>query len=453
MRSVREITQELGAKTKEIAPLAHKFVDGGLEGGELDQFRALHAEIETLTGEKLDAERLDQQARGAMDLNDSLTKSAGRVSGTLPQGEQRQRREERQEAESRYHSIGDAFIHSNQLDEYRGRVGMGGNSPAFRVGSFAEEHRAEMGETDGIAPEVRALVGNADFTGNLLMPQHLSGVVAPDFRPLPVRNLFAQGTTNANSVDFVKEGVRTNNAAEVAEATSLATGLKPESGFTLTTDNAPVRTIAHIIYATRQALDDVGQLRMLIDNFLIRGIEERIDRQLMIGNGTAPNLRGITATTGVQVLDAAYWTANPLPTAGASANQWDRLRRAMTRIRITGRARTSGIVMSPTLLEMASMQKDTAGNYLFAAGGPFGTGGFTSLWGVPVTEQEDLAANQAIVGDFARGAAVLDRLDAQIFVSDSNRDLFERNIITILGEARIAFPVFRPEAFANVTMS
>lgn len=449
MRSVREITAELGAKTKEIAPLAQRFVNDGLDGDDLDAFRNLHAQIETLTEEKSEAERLDQSARSAMSLHDDMTRSAGRVSGAVPvyganggNGSQ--------DEPTTYRSIGDAFANSPQLHEFRGRLGMGTNSPSFRVGSLNPDHRSELRDAKGIAPEVRALLTDTTFTGNLLQPQRLPGVVAPDLRPLPVRGLFANGTTDSNTVEFVKEGARTNNAAEVAEATLLTDGLKPESGFTLTQDSAPVRTIAHIIYATRQALDDIGQLRMLIDQFLIRGIEERIDRQLLLGNGTAPNLRGLLATTGVQVLDAAYWTANPLP---SGANEWDRLRRAMTRVRITGRGRTSGIVLSPSALERAAMIKDSTGQYLFPAGGPVGTGGIPTLWGVPVTEQEDLGANQAIVGDFARGAAVLDRLDAQIFVSDSNRDLFERNIITILGEARIAFPVFRPEAFANVTLA
>lgn len=447
-RALNEIKAEIASKTREMAPLIEKVVNGQASSDEYGIFETKKREIETLQGEKADAERsegLRDDAEQLRRLHDEYNRPAGEpISGKHGNGK-------RDDDNPRYRSIGDAFANSEQLKEFRSRLGAGSYSRAFRIGSTAPQHREESLRRDNIAPEVRALI-TSTTVDVAIEPDRRPEIITPDLRELPVRNLFTNGTTDSNTVEFVKMGTQTNNAAEVADPTDLTTGLKPESGFDLTEDSVPVVTIAHLTYAHRNALQDFGQLRMLIDQFLFRGLDERVDRQLLLGNGTSPNLRGLLSQSGIQVADAAYWTANPLPTAGAAANKWDRLRRMMTMVRINGRGRTTGMVLSPELLEEAAMAKDANGNYLFPAGGPFGTGGFTTLWGVPVTEQEDLAANQGIVGDFARGAAVLDRMDSQIFVSDSNRDLFERNIITILGETRIAFPVYRPETFVNGTI-
>ena len=447
MRTITEIKAEIASKTRTLAPLIEKVVNGQASTEEYADFETGKREIEQLQAEQSDAQRADN-ARGDAEelrrLSEEYNKPAGSISGQRA----RQGEGQRDDGESTYRSLGDAFANSEALEEFRGRVGQGRNSQGFRVGSLYPEHEGELNRTDDLAPEVRALMTSTTVT-DLILPDRIPGIITPDRAELPVRNLFTNGTTTSNTVEFVKEGVRTNNAAEVADATSLVTGQKPESGFTLTSDSVMVVTIAHIIYANRNALDDVGQLRMLIDEFLVRGIQERVDRQLLLGNGTSPNMRGLLNASGIQVADDAYFTANPLPT---DANKWDRLRRAMTMVRLTGRGRTTGMVLSPELLEEAAMAKDTSGKYLFPGGGPFG-GGFTTLWGVPVTEQEDLDPDQAVVGDFRRGAAVLDRMNAQIYASDSNRDLFERNIITFLGEARIAFPIFRPGVFVDVDMS
>src|SRR5690606_6870649 len=119
------------------------------------------------------------------------------------------------------------------LQEFRSRMGMGTNSRAFRVGSLLPEHEDELERTDGVEPEVRALMGSGLAGGELILPQRIPGIVQGDARPLPVRDLFTNGTTDSNTVEFVKMGAKTNNAAEVAEATSLTDGLKPESGFDL----------------------------------------------------------------------------------------------------------------------------------------------------------------------------------------------------------------------------
>jgi HK97 family phage major capsid protein len=90
------------------------------------------------------------------------------------------------------------------------------------------------------------------------------------------------------------------------------------------------------------------------------------------------------------------------------------------------------------------------GNYYGT--GPFGNGGTaTNLWGLRVVEDEHIAAGTALVGD-GRMAAVWDRMQAQIFIGTID-DQFVRNMLTILAEERLALTVFRPAAFAIVTLA
>lgn len=450
MKTLQEIRNELAAKTREQAPLAKKFLDGGLEGDELTRFRSLHAEIETLTGAKIDAERTEREnaddrraAQEAMRLNDEYNTPAGRSLSGRPTGD-------RSTDANDSRTIGERFVNSAEFRSYRDHGQRPGASSApVSVLSLYDGHAEEVDRRSGSGPtESRALV-TTPVVAPLIQPQRLPGIITPDLRELRVRDVFTNGRTDSNTIEFVKETGRTNNAAEVAEATSLVTGLKPESGFTLATDSAPVRTIATLIYITRTALADAAQMATYIDQLLRRFVEEREDRQLLLGDGVSPNLRGLNATPGILDLNGAYFTTT-MP------NPLDRLRRAKTRVRIAGRGRVSAFLLNPENVETFETLKTnaTAGNNEYAAlgGGPFGGPAGRTIWGTPFVENEDLPVNTAFAVD-GRAAAVFDRMDAQIYITDSNRDLFERNIITILCESRLAFPVFRPEAIARVALT
>lgn len=455
MRSVREISEAIAAKAKENAPLAARFVESGLDGEDLVAFRRNTSDLETLYGERADAERTESQrssdlaaAQRSLDADRHYNQSNGQRQGGRSGGN-----DQRQTEEEWSRSVGERFVHSEQFLNYRSNVRPGASSAPFQIGSFFEGHQDEVARRNGAGPEEqRALITSTTVT-TLIQPQRLPGVYAPELRELRIRELFANGRTGSNSVEFVKEASRTNNAAEVAEATDLTTGAKPESGFTLAVDTAPVRTIATLMYITRAALDDADQMQSYIDQLLRRFIEEREDKQLLVGNGTSPNLTGLLNVSGIQNLDASYWTASPLPTP---ANKLDRLRRGKTRIRIGGRGRATAFILHPDNVEEFELMKtnSTGGNNEYAGlgGGPFGNADGNRIWRLPFVESEDLSVNTAVALD-GSAAMVMDRMDAQTYVTDSNRDLFERNIITILVESRIAFPVFFPSRIAKIALA
>ncbi|XYD07776.1 phage major capsid protein [Methylobacterium sp. NMS12] len=104
--------------------------------------------------------------------------------------------------------------------------------------------------------EVKALTSATGSGGALVTPARQPGIVALPQRPMTVRGLLAPGETESNLVQFVRQTVRTNNAATVAEG-----ALKPESVISYEEAEAAVRTIAHWIPISRQLFDDVPALR------------------------------------------------------------------------------------------------------------------------------------------------------------------------------------------------
>lgn len=257
-------------------------------------------------------------------------------------------------------------------------------------------------------------------------------------RPLVIRDLITSGTTTSDAIEYPIEGTWTNNAAPVAEATDASggTGAKPQSDFTFTTGSTTVKTIAHWVAASRQALADVGILRMYIDTFLRYGLDEEFEDQILNGSGTGNNFTGITNTTGTTT---QAWDTNALTT----------LRRARTKVRITGRATPTAYVLHPNDWEDIDLLQDNEGRYYY--GGPAVLGA-PRLWGLPVVESEAMTEGTAAVADWRR-AVILDREQTQILTSDSHSDFFVRNLIAILAELRAAFFVTRPAAFVEIDLT
>jgi HK97 family phage major capsid protein len=270
----------------------------------------------------------------------------------------------------------------------------------------------------------------------------------PGFMPLMlapidgVVQLVSKGDTDSNVVEWVRQTGFTNNAAETAEATATAgsSGTKPESALAFTVESTTVRTIAHWIPATRQALSDMGQLRTIVDAQLQEGVRRRLNNQVLNGDGSAPNLRGILNTSGVGT-DAAANTSDVL----------EALFRAITALRVAF-FEADAILMNPAdwglirLVRDASGASAATGQYMF---GPPSQVGADQIWGKRVVLDPTIASGHALVGDFSQ-AILYTREGIQVLATDSHSDFFIRNIVVVLAEGRWAFAVPRPTAFVNV---
>lgn len=297
--------------------------------------------------------------------------------------------------------------------------------------------------------------GDRTSAGGLVRPdyQGLQLGLDPFMRPLTMRDLVTGATTTSDTIEYTYIDAVTNRASFVAESTSVdtpetpspATGVKPLSGFTTRSENTPVKTIAHWFAMTRRALSDAAQVRSLVDALLRYGLEEKIDSEIINGDGsTNDSLRGIANTPGVQILEVDAGSADPV-----RANV-EAIRRAKTMTRLGARAMANGVAANPLDLENMDLIKDNEGRYML--GGPVAAGGTNTLWQLPVVENEAVPQGELYVGDWSK-AILYDREQASITVSDSHQDFFTRNMVAILGECRVALAVIQPSAFVKVELA
>jgi len=299
--------------------------------------------------------------------------------------------------------------------------------------------RAQFGNSPAVGLKTLVTGVSSTSAGAFVTTDRLGIVDAGVFRrPLTVLDLLTTGTTDSDTVEYVREGTHTNNAAPVAEATATGdgSGVKPESAMALAIVTETVKTIAHWIPATRRALADAGQMRTLIDNFLRYGLEEELEDQVLNGTGAGENFTGIYNTTGTS-------------TQAYSTSLLETTRKARTLVMTQGRATPTAYLMHPTDWEAFDLLKDAENRYYFGGPSVLGT---PRLWGLPVVESEANTAGHALVADW-RLAVLWNRQAAQILVSDSHSDFFVRNLIAILAEMRAAFGVIRPAAFVEIDLT
>lgn len=335
-------------------------------------------------------------------------------------------------------TIGEQFVKSGEWSAL---------SKSFPGGQASENMRIQS----GLFQTKSLLTGanHASSAGALLTPDY-RGLLDPFYkRPLTIRDVVASGSTQTDTIEYVKLVSVTNNAAPVAEATSTApvggavtpvmAGVKPESGMTFAKESTQVKTIAHWIPATKRALADASQIRTLIDEFLRYGLEEELEDQMLEGDGTGENLLGLANVSGVQIQAAPGFGGEDV---------FDVTRKARTKVRIGGRATPTAYVMNPLDWEKVELTRDA--NEQFFAGGPFSMR-TPGLWGLPVVESEAIPEGTAWVGAW-NWAVLYDRESASIQVTDAHNDFFTRNLVVILAEMRAAFAVLRPSAFVKIAL-
>lgn len=268
----------------------------------------------------------------------------------------------------------------------------------------------------------------------LVAPDRLSGIVAGAFRVLRVADVIPQGQTNSNMVEFTRELVFTNAAAETAEGET-----KPESSITFEAANAPVATIAHWLKISRQVLSDSPALASYIDNRLRYGVQYRIDYQLINGNGTGQNIKGL-----IHANNRTAFTPESGDTAIDSVN------RAKQLLALADYPATA-LMLNPADWGNIERLKDTTNRYL--VGDPFGAI-IPTLWGLPVVVTNAMPSGKLLIGAMNIAAQIFNREGVAIEMTDSNDTDFVQNLLTLRAEARLALAGFRPASllYGNLTV-
>ncbi len=250
-------------------------------------------------------------------------------------------------------------------------------------------------------------------------------------RPVQVTDIIPMTTTGQAAVVYMEETTFTNNGAETAEG-----GLYPEAALTLTEQSSTVRKISVYLPVTDEQIEDEPQVRGYIDNRLPFMVRQRLDGQILVGNGTAPNLRGILNVVGIQTQAKG---TDPTP---------DAVYKAMTKVRTVGFAEPNVAIFHPNDWQDIRLLRTADGLYIW--GNP-SEAGPERIWGLQVAQAVALTENTAVVGDFANFAELAVRRGMDVQVSNSHADYFVNGKQAVRADTRVALVWYRPAAFCTVT--
>ncbi|MDU2939130.1 MAG: phage major capsid protein [Enterobacteriaceae bacterium] len=296
----------------------------------------------------------------------------------------------------------------------------------------AEALKAFAASVEGgkrVSIPVKAAILSGDVAEGVVEPQRLPGIDTAPKQRLFIRDLIAPGRTTSPAIFWVQQTGFTNNAKVVPENTT-----KPYSDIQFATKITPVTTIAHMFKASKQILDDFAQLQSTVDAEMRYGLKYAEEQEILFGDGSGVHLHGIVPQA--SKFDPAFQVEQQ--------NGIDDLRLAMLQAQLA-RFPASGHVLHFIDWAKIELTKDSLGRYILA--NPAGLTGPT-LWGLPVVATEAAQfIGKFLTGAFNAGAQIFDREDANVVISTENADDFEKNMISIRCEERLALAVKRPESF------
>lgn len=314
----------------------------------------------------------------------------------------------------------------------------GGGDQVKSLGQLVIEHDkikafASAGGKGTVSVSVQnAITSAAGSAGSLITPDREAEIVGIPRRQMTIRQLLQQGRTTSNSIEYGRMKLRDNKAAVVAEGAQ-----KPESNYEWEQADAPVRTIAHWVPVSRQAMDDIPLLQSEIDGELRYGLDFVEEAEILKGDGSGQHLHGLVPQATAFAIPSGFVVQ--------AASKIDVLRLAILQASLAEYS-ADGIVLNDTDWADIELTKDGENRYIFASVvqlvGP-------QLWGRPVIATQAMDVSEFLVGAFRMAAKVYDRMDTEVLISSEDRDNFIKNMLTVRAEKRLALGVKRPAALVT----
>jgi hypothetical protein len=315
--------------------------------------------------------------------------------------------------ESRAITWGTAFTRSEQFKHYDGH----GSSAAFTIEgdwlggqSWTIEERAEVVDPEPATPPSFEQQWDLHFPpgtnvmasawGDNAPRQTWAGPRQPDER-YPLMDVIGRVPTNQGSIEYMYWWLDPEAMAEEVPEGEL----KPEAELSGELKAMPVATYAWWKGVTRQALEDIPQIRAVIDGFLRKGVLRRINRAALDALHGDPNIPEIGAATD-PLLSLIRVAVAFVDDAGFTPN---------------------AVIMNPfdwAAFDIALMEGQGA------------TDMQRLFWNLRPVTLPSVPSGTAYVGDFREAITFFDRRQTQVFMTDSHGDYFIRNKLAILAEAR-----------------
>jgi len=257
--------------------------------------------------------------------------------------------------------------------------------------------------------------------GNVPQAQRLEGINDIAEREAKSYALFPKLRTAANTIEWVYETGQDGTIDGTAEGAAKD---QIDNDFVVTSV-ALVKRAAYFKVST-EMLDDVAFMEGWLRNKLIVRLFLDVDNQVLNGNGSAPNLKGI-------IDYATAFAAGTFANAVDSANDADSLVVAANQIRLANHNGALTIMMHPSDVAALKLVKLSASDKRYVERLMM-VGSQMSLDGIPIIENTNITAGDFLIGDFAKGT-IVEKSGIEIEIGLDGND-FTKNMRTILAEWR-----------------
>ena len=229
----------------------------------------------------------------------------------------------------------------------------------------------------------------------------------------------------------MEETTFTSNAAERAEG-----AIYGEAALALTERSVTVESVGVWIPVTDEQLEDEAGAAAYLDQRLPFMLRQRLDSQLLVGDGNTPNIEGINEVSNVATQVKG---ADPTP---------DAIHKGVTKVRVTGRAMPNAVIMHPNDWQDIRLLRTSDGIYIW--GSPSESGA-AAIWGLQVVQSDAQTEHTAVVGDFANYSLLVVRRGMEVLTTNSHSTDFINGKQAVRASIRVAAVWTRPEAFCLVS--
>lgn len=318
-------------------------------------------------------------------------------------------------------TFGNAFVESSAWKAFREQHAAGFSSQHDVVDVYVRDLAKTVAKAT-VLSRPSATTGGSAF--------HLNSVVDSEMmiRQGALLAAVTQSDTTSSVLPYRALTALTPGPAVVPEATAdngqnAAGGVKPLGAVTTRAETATISTVAEGLPVTNAEIADDEVMISLVDDVLYQLVMQKVESEIISGDGTQDRPRGIVGASGVQ--NQAFETDAPTSIRKARTLLGDAASRA-------------SVVLNPADAEKLDLLQDKQGRFL--GSGLFGNGD-AKVWRMPVIESTQVPEKTAIVGDLsAYEVRWRERYAARLF--NQHSDYAIRNLSLLLGETRF-LGVFR----------
>lgn len=272
---------------------------------------------------------------------------------------------------------------------------------------------------------------------------YMNGIVPVKREPFNVRSIFSVIPMTSNTYAFQQETGVEGAPTPVAESAA-----KPQSDNDFVLVEAIARKIAHHKRLSEELLNDVPAMSGFLSTYGVVELMKVEDTQLLAGTGTPPALTGLS----IAALSDANFSGTAFAdifAAAASVTHLDCLT-AAAGLLAANKHKADTVIMNPADWYVATLSKGSDGQYVFPQ---MAMSGDTVRWhGMTIHLTTAVAAGTFYVGD-SNAAQIAQREGISVKFYDQDQDNAIKNLVTVVIEERLAFPIYYPTAWYTDTFA